>query len=238
MLPKGILFDLDDTIIAFGASADPTWRRVCEAGARCLPGVSAEMLYDAIGVSRRWFWDDPERHRSGRLDLDQARRRVVGRAFTELGLGDAAVAHEMADRYSARREEAIEIFPGALDALTYFAGHDVRLALVTNGQSHKQRAKIERFGLEPFFDAVLIEGEQGFGKPDERVYVRALEQLGLSGWEVWSVGDNLEWDVAGPQQLGAFGIWNDHRREGLPPGSTIVPDRIVHSIAELVPADG
>ena len=238
MLPKGILFDLDDTIIAFGASADPTWRRVCEAGARRLQGVSAGILYDAIGVSRRWFWDDPERHRSGRLDLDQARRTVVERAFVELGLGDTAAAHEIADAYSARREEAIEVFPGARETLAYMKSHGVRLALMTNGQSHKQRAKIERFGLEPFFDAILIEGEQGFGKPDERVYVRALERLDLSGAEVWSIGDNLEWDVAGPQRLGAFGIWNDHRREGLPPDSTVVPDRIVHSIAELVPVGG
>ena len=30
MLPKGIIFDLDDTIIQFDAVAEPTWRSVCE----------------------------------------------------------------------------------------------------------------------------------------------------------------------------------------------------------------
>ena len=29
MLPKGILFDLDDTIIAYTPVAEPTWRKVC-----------------------------------------------------------------------------------------------------------------------------------------------------------------------------------------------------------------
>lgn len=237
MLPKGILFDLDDTIIAFSACAEPTWRRVCAHGVRRLPGVSSEQLYDAIRVVRRSFWDDPERHRLGRLDLDRTRRRNVERALGDLGVPDVAVAHEIADAFSSQREEAIEVFPGARDALAYFAAHGVRLALVTNGESDKQRAKIERYGLAPFFHAILIEEEQGLGKPDDRVYARALECLGLSGPEVWAVGDNLEWDVAGPQRFGAFGIWNDHRREGLPHGSAIVPDRIVHSIVELVPGD-
>lgn len=52
--------------------------------------------------------------------------------------------------------------------------------------------------------------------------------------EAWSVGDSLENDVGGPQALGVFGIWHDHRREGLPEGSPVKPDRIVHSLAELV----
>ena len=117
MLPKGILFDLDDTIIAFDASADPTWRRVCQDGARRLQPVSPGVLYDTIGRARRWFWDDPDRHRSGRLSLNAARRRVVEHAFAELGLTDTGMAHEIADAYSARREEAIEIFPGAKDTL-------------------------------------------------------------------------------------------------------------------------
>jgi beta-phosphoglucomutase-like phosphatase (HAD superfamily) len=34
MLPKGILFDLDDTILAFDAVANPTWQRLCATYAR------------------------------------------------------------------------------------------------------------------------------------------------------------------------------------------------------------
>ncbi len=30
MLPKGILFDLDDTILAYSVVAEPTWRRICD----------------------------------------------------------------------------------------------------------------------------------------------------------------------------------------------------------------
>jgi putative hydrolase of the HAD superfamily len=104
---------------------------------------------------------------------------------------------------------------------------------MTNGESHKQRHKIERFDLGKYFRAVLIEGEMGFGKPDAAVYHRALAELGLQPQDVWAVGDNLECDVEGPQKLGIHGIWNDYARQGLPSNSPIIPDRIVHAIAEL-----
>jgi putative hydrolase of the HAD superfamily len=47
------------------------------------------------------------------------------------------------------------------------------------------------------------------------------------------VGDNLEWDVAAPQALGAYGIWVDVRRGGLLAGAAVRPDRVIHAIREL-----
>jgi putative hydrolase of the HAD superfamily len=96
-----------------------------------------------------------------------------------------------------------------------------------------QRRKIERFGLAPFFDCIVIEGEFGAGKPDGRVYAYALAQLGLQPEEVWMVGDNLEWDVAGPQRMGIKGIWVDLTGSGLPEDSAVRPDLIARSLAEL-----
>jgi putative hydrolase of the HAD superfamily len=49
------------------------------------------------------------------------------------------------------------------------------------------------------------------------------------------VGDNLDWDVAGAQAVGIFGIWLDKMGAGLPTDAATRPDRIVRSIGELVP---
>ena len=108
------------------------------------------------------------------------------------------------------------------------------MVLMTNGEAEKQREKVERFGLERFFKTILIEGEMGFGKPHPDVYRRALDGLGLDPSDVWAVGDNLQWDVAGPQAFGVFGIWHDWRGEGLPANSDVRPDRTVRSISELI----
>lgn len=233
-LPKAILLDLDDTILAFSESADRCWKRLCDQFAPRIEGLTPEALFAVIQEVRDWFWGDPERHRRGRLDMTTARREVVSGAFRRLGIDTPALANEMADAFTLEREEEVQLFPGAVETLRRLRERGVRLALLTNGNADFQRRKIERFGLAPFFDCIVIEGEFGVGKPDERVYLHALDRLNVTSGEAWMVGDNLEWDVAAPQRLGIFCVWNDFAGIGLPEGSPARPDRIIRSLTELV----
>lgn len=234
MLPRGILFDLDDTILAFDAIANPTWQRLCETYA-CQVALSDPMLlYQAIQDIRTWYWSDPIRSQWARHNLGQLRRDIVTQAFTTLGITNLSLAHAMADTYAAERAALIAPFPQAIETLHYLCDHQVALALITNGAAQPQRQKIQRFGLERFFTTILIEGEIGYGKPEPAVYRAALAHLQLTPDAVWSVGDHLEWDVAAPQKLGMLGIWHDVRTQGLPAASPVIPDRIISSIAALV----
>ncbi len=234
MLPKGILFDLDDTIIAYSANSKAIWKEVCEEFARENDKLQPESLYMTIKEVSRWYWDDPERHRIGRSDLNRARRVILEMVFERLGVDDIPLAHKIGETFQIRKEEGLFLFEGAIETLEYLVEKSVKLALMTNGETVKQREKIRRFDLEKYFTITLIEGEQGFGKPDERVFIKALEGLKLGPDECWAVGDNLEWDVAGPQKMGIFGIWNDFRKSGLPLDSEVRPDRIINSIRELM----
>jgi putative hydrolase of the HAD superfamily len=108
---------------------------------------------------------------------------------------------------------------------------------VTNGAAGSQRAKIERFALSDRFDHIQIEGEHGFGKPEERAYHHAMDALGVAAGDTWMIGDNLEWEVEAPQRLGIYAIWMDTHGDGLPEGSTVRPDRIIRSLTELLPGE-
>ena len=231
--PKGILFDLDDTIISFDGGAESLWEAICEEFAPTLE-PSSQNLLGAVRQARDWYWQDPERHKVGRLSIFQARRAVVARALSTLGIVDPLLARSIADAFSERRLDHISLFPHAIEALEMLRSRGISLALMTNGDSLGQRAKIRKFGLADYFDGIFIEEEVGFGKPDKRIYEHALNLLNLDADDVWFVGDNLEWDVAAPQALGIWSIWNDYERKGLPESSSIVPDRIIYSIVELV----
>ena len=61
-----------------------------------------------------------------------------------------------------------------------------------------------------------------------------LNRLELSPEETWMVGDNLEWDVAGAQSVGIFGVWNDYAGKGLSSDTSVRPDRIINEIGELI----
>ena len=238
-LPKAILLDLDDTILADAVNGDRCWRIVCSRFAAEVPGLAADRLLAEIERVRDWYWSDPDRHRRGRLNLEQARQELVGMALQALGAEAPDLARRIAQDFSALRAEVLRPFPGALETLRCLRERGVRLALVTNGSSAAQRRKIDRFGLAPLFDLVIIEGELGLGKPDERVYLHACEQLGVPPAEAWMVGDRLDWDVAAPQRLGILAIWVDNTGQGLPPSSPVRPDRIIRSLSELLePARG
>lgn len=234
MLPKALFFDLDDTIISFDAGSEPTWVTVCDEFCSKYESYDPGLLLSAINDYRKWYWSDKERHRIGRNNMNAARRDIVTGAFERLGIDDNKHAFEIADNYSKLRLLNLELFPKAAETLESLKKLNIRLALLTNGDSYSQRYKIEKFGLEKYFELILVEGELGFGKPDPRVYEKALLGMGILPGDVWMIGDNLEWDIGAPQKLGIYSVWVDFRHLGLPKSSEIRPDKIINNIAELL----
>jgi putative hydrolase of the HAD superfamily len=232
-LPQAILLDLDDTILDDTGGVVSSWREACLEHCASMNGLDPEAVFDAIDRQREWYWSDPERHRVGRLDLQWARGEVVRHALADIGVDDPDLARRIGDGYHALRDQAIKPFTDAVATVRWMRERGCRLALLTNGGSQGQRDKINRFDLAGLFDAILIEGEIGFGKPDPRIYTRALSALDVTADQAWMVGDNLEWDVAGPQREGIAGIWIDRRGNGIPHGHHVQPNRIIARLADL-----
>lgn len=233
-LPRAILFDLDDTIIAAYAHPERAWRKVtAQFGDHLTPHDHGDLAV-AINTYAREFWSDPERHKHWRHRLQEARQHIVRTALAPLKSPSEELIAAIADRFTRLRDEEMHLFPGAIETLDELRRRGVRMALVTNGDAETQRKKIERFALAPHFEHIQIEGEHGFGKPEERAYRHALQALKLTPSDVWMVGDNLEWEVAAPQRLGIYSVWHDRERTGLPVGTTVRPDRIIIELAELL----
>jgi putative hydrolase of the HAD superfamily len=230
---RALLLDLDDTLLDYSGGVDQCWAAACATAAADAPQAP---LVAALAESRRWFWSDPERQRTERVDMPRAWARIVTHALERCG-GDTRLGVPIAEAFAARRRAMMTLFPDALDFLGVLRGRGVPLALVTNGDAREQRFKIERHGLARFFDAIVIEGEFGAGKPEPAVYRTALTALGVApGPEVWMMGDHLEFDVAAPQRLGLRAAWVDRPGVGLPAGSPVRPDRIVRGLVDAIQA--
>jgi len=238
-LPPAILFDLDDTIISAYGRPERAWAAVIAEFQTELGPLAATSVLSAVQDSAARFWADAERHRAWRQKLREARREVVRDAFAALSRQGTSVAslstqNAIADRFTDYRDEQMHIFPDAHETIDALRARGVRLALITNGDGVGQRAKIERFDLAHRFHHIQIEGEHGFGKPEPRAYLHALERLDVGARDSWMVGDNLEWEVTVPQRLGIHAIWFDAHGAGLPEGSVVRPDRIVRKLSELL----
>ncbi len=230
--PKAFLLDLDDTILNDSGSVQACWQEACRCARDCR--LDPDVLMRTINATSKWFWSDPERHRIGRLNLRVARIEVARLALAELGLEDSGLAEKIGGIYHDRREESLELLPGAIDTLVWLRAQGCRLALLTNGSGDAQRRKISHFGLTGYFDAMFIEGDLGFGKPDERVYRLALQTLAIRAGDAWMAGDNLEWDVAQPQKLGVFGVWIHNSEGPAPESESIQPNLIIRALSDLL----
>jgi putative hydrolase of the HAD superfamily len=237
-LPRAMLIDMDDTILSAYGRPEIAWNHIAAEFADELAPLPPPAVAAAVLTFARNFWSTAEP--AWRLKLGEARRLTVQGGFDALAAAGhprlpSDLANRIADRFTVYREEEMFVFPGAHDAIDELRSRGVKLALVTNGAADTQRAKVERFELAHRFHHVQIEGEHGFGKPEERAYLHAMEALGVAAGDTWMIGDNLEWEVEAPQRLGIYSIWMDVHGDGLPPGSTVKPDRIIRSLGELLP---
>ena len=228
---KALLVDLDDTLLDYSGGVDVCWDAACTAGA---PDVDRAALLAALVDTRRWFWSDPERHRRERVDMLGAWTKIAAHALERCGCRDPRLAAAIAEAYAARRRAAWRLFPEAPAFLAGLRERRVPLALVTNGDARQQRDKIDRYDLSRWFDAILIEGELGYGKPDDLVYLEALRRLGVAATEAWMVGDHIEFDVGAPQRLGLRGVWVDRAGEGLPAEAGVRPHRVIQNLSALL----
>jgi putative hydrolase of the HAD superfamily len=89
------------------------------------------------------------------------------------------------------------------------------------------RPSLRRFyrqlGLEQYVRAMGISGEEGIMKPDERVFDRALAQLGSAVTEVVFVDDWFG-HVQAAEQFGMRGVHLWHRDDDPPAGGTQITD--------------
>ena len=240
MRPKAILFDLDDTLISphhhrtvfWHDAVRDVWRE--KEGLSDLEPKDIVDLVNKIDRSATEFWSIPDRHKSGRLDIRTARFTIIDNAIGSDERYNRNTRWLIADRCGALMFEKTTLFPDAISTLKQLKMEGIKLALVTNGASEAQRAKINKFDLEQYFLHVQIEGEAGVGKPELKAYEIAMEKLNVLAAETWMVGDNIDWEVIAPQKLGIFSIWRDPRGYGiLPEGTLAKPDRIITKLSEL-----
>ncbi|MBQ4216970.1 MAG: HAD-IA family hydrolase, partial [Clostridiales bacterium] len=117
-----------------------------------------------------------------------------------------------------------------LDALA--SNPEIRLAVLTAGESEHQRHKVDMLGLDRWFNRknVIVSGETGFSKPDVRLCRTVEEKLGLKPDELWMIGDSFKHDITGAMDSGWHTIWINRR--SLPKPDRL-PDFEVTSDQEL-----
>ncbi len=225
-----LLFDLDDTLVAEVPAATASYEATARHAAR-RRDLDAERLARDVRTRARALWNATPVHpyclRVGissseamwcrfegggdeiawlRAWAPEYRRAAWRDALAQQGIDDAELAAELAERFPRERRARHEVFADVVPGLDELQRRH-RLALITNGASCLQREKLDASGLADRFDAVVVSGDGGAGKPDPAIFRLALDRLGGEAAGAWMIGDSLERDVQGALDAGLRAIW-------------------------------
>ena len=186
---RGVIFDIHSTLVDQG-HADAWLDAALAVAPHPLPGDQrAELVafLDRIWEGARV--SDPQSTR----DLSFADH---SRVFHELIAAGPGVDTSLANALYDVMLDTWQAYDDTLPALQALREAGVRTCLLSNA-GVPIRSVLDRDGLTPWYDAIVLSYEVGFVKPDLRIFQAALDALGLPASDVLMVGDNANDDGGG-----------------------------------------
>jgi len=211
---KGVLYDLDDTLIY-----------TSEVFLGCMNGY-VDAVVEETGI--------------GRETLYGALSEINDEEYKKMGVNPlrwSAVVERLEERFDdktgtvrGKLDCLMDIYktvprmrPGVNCTLSAMRGMDMKQALITHANEEWTNWKMDQLGLWDWFEAVLIADENGHKKIEH--WSKGMELLGLQPSECLVVGDNLNGDIVPAAALGARTVWMPSPwsvyRDGVVPEGTI-----------------
>ncbi len=203
---RGVLFDLDDTLVDHRGAA--------ERGVRTwLAGLGIDetgtMLEEHV---ERWFALEAfhyERCQRGEIGYAEQRRARVRSFLPGWDLADDALADDTFGGYLACYTAAWSAFADAAAAVEAALAAGLRVGILTNGDQTVQESKVRRTGLSALGLPVFASSSLPAAKPDAVAFHTACARLGIAPESCVMVGDSLLHDVRGAAAAGLAGVLVD-----------------------------
>jgi len=217
---KAVVFDLDDTLCGYWDASKKALRQTFAE--LDLPGQTPESMVRHWAEAFREFAPTLKQTQWYEVYLKEGqptRTEQMRRTLAKAGCDDPDQARKVGDRYGELRDCYLELFPDARTVLDRLAQR-WPLGLMTNGPADIQRQEIATCGLDGMFELVLIEGEQGEGKPNVSVFKKAETHFGAEPDELLMVGNSYGHDIEPALRYGWRAIWI-RRPSDLPPSADL-----------------
>ncbi|MGF9770591.1 HAD family hydrolase [Bacillus albus] len=191
---KAMLFDLDDTLLDRDKAVDKLFLFVLE---KCYEDVCDKVKNNMLQKFKEY-----DKREYGTSD----KTIVLESLFDEFAPKYRLPRNYIQDFWNEYFPKCFSIDQNTVHFLNQIKKH-FKVGIITNGSTQRQKAKIFNTNLNRYFETIIISEEVGFSKPDKRIFELALNKLNLQPENTLFVGDDLEKDIAGPQNVNIKGVW-------------------------------
>jgi putative hydrolase of the HAD superfamily len=220
-LIKAVTFDFGETLATGKLDAEVYRKRLLDyihSLGYAVGEVSLKKTIDGMLVKLRKKWEK---------NLELTFEELYASVLYKLGI---ATSEEI---LSHIYELYLQSFPsqvihGTEEVLATLQGR-YKLAVISNAISNFPRHTLSRYGLDRFFQVVVVSRDIGIRKPDPRIFEYALEKLRVKPRQAIHVGNSMKSDVIGAKRTGMKAVWIKRGEEQI----LEEPDYVINSITDL-----
>jgi len=105
------------------------------------------------------------------------------------------------------------------------------LGVLTNSTEEVQMEKLRVLELKEYFDTFVFSEEVGSRKPDEGIFLHALDEVNKSSERCMYVGNSFRSDIKGAEKVGMRTCWLNRHDEK---AEDTIPDLEIKELSELL----
>ena len=236
---RAILFDLGNTLMH--AVAPPEmWPEVIRRGNEalmehlCSQGIleGCNTFVPEFNQRLRQYYAERDKKM-----LETSTFLVLKEMLAEKGYPDISdrIIRDSLDAHYAYTQKNWILEKDTLHCLDTLQQANYKLGIISNaGDDRDVQQLVEKFNIVSYFEIVLTSAACGYRKPHQRIFELALEYFNVKPEEVAMVGDTLEADIQGANQMGIYSVWIT-RRATIPVNGELPfqPQATIKTLAEL-----
>ncbi len=208
-----IFFDLGDTLIYF----DGDWSKVLQ---RSTKNLWKYLVSAGYPLNREQFSQDfSDRMRNyyaqrNKNLIERTSARVLEECLSDLGFPEPeteTIKNALNAMYSVS-QEFWNLEEDAIPILLWLLDQDYRIGLISNASDIEDvYALLAKFGLTIYFEHIIISAEFGYRKPHPDIFREGLRLFQAEPQNCFMVGDRLNMDILGANQVNISSIWITRR---------------------------
>jgi len=234
---KVILFDFGSTLIYSKDPWPPIYEQADQALVQVFRHAGIPLEIKAFSSEFETFLDSYYAER-GTSPVEKTTFSALQDLLQQKDLQDipAAVIRTALDALYSVTQQNWYLETDAIPTLKTLRAHGYRLGMISNTSDDKNvQQLVDRWELRSFFETIVTSAGCGFRKPDERIFRIAMDHFGVSPEQVAMVGDSLEADILGANQMGIYSIWITRRIDLPGEGKLSIQPQAVIPTLELLP---
>jgi putative hydrolase of the HAD superfamily len=204
---KHLFFDLDRTLWDFDTNNKATFSDLFKKFELVDKGITDTndfyIRYQEINFD---LW---ERYKKQEISKEELNFRRFYESLLLYNIDDSTLAKEIGAVYINLSPQKTTLYPKTHEILESLR-NNYQLHIITNGFEEVQYVKIEKSGLEKYFDKIITSERAGYKKPDRRIFDFALQETGADISNSIIIGDDPEADIMGAREMGMDQIWVKH----------------------------